>query len=206
MDIAVTGFAGFEGSRRIYSEAAYRKKLLSRYPESFFTVFSYGADSAYGLRADTRDIFVRTDGRGNALCDPDMRREYDRLYRSMNEANLAADSAEGGVLAALWRLLKANSLGGTYSLTAIPVLQQTIEVCEMFGLNPYRLHSPECRVWLIKDMAELKSTAAGAGVPLSVTGFTTKGSAIRRTDTYVESSLRRPEADEILKVFPAGAV
>lgn len=88
-----------------------------------------------------------------------------------------------------------------YSLRDIPVMQQTIEVCEMFGLNPYRLHSPECRVWLMEDMGALQYEAAGARVPLRVIGFTTKGVAIKRTDTDTDSSLRRPEKDELYRMF-----
>ena len=75
------------------------------------------------------------------------------------------------------------------------------KVCEMFGLNPYRLHSPECRVWVMKDMGALQYEAAVAMVPLRLIGFTTKGAAIRRIDTDTDSSLRRPERDELYKLI-----
>lgn len=177
MDIAVTGYAGLEGSRIIYANREHRDKLLNRYSESFFGVFK-----------------DENTGTGS-------RQGYDILFENMREKGLAMDAADGGVLAALWKVLKAARLGGTYSLKAIPVLQQTIEVCEMFGLNPYRLHSPECRVWIMEDMGALQHEAAVAMVPLSLIGFTTKGAAIRRTDTEADSSLRRPERDELYKLI-----
>lgn len=179
MDIAVTGFAGYEGSKLIYDNKDYKDKLLNRYSESFFGVF--------GDKTFEADI----DGRAG----------YDALFDRMREDGLAADAGDGGVLAALWKVLKACRSGGRYSLRDIPVMQQTIEVCEMFGLNPYRLHSPECRVWIMKDMGALQYEAAGARVPLRVIGFTTKGAAIKRTDTEADSSLRRPEPDELCRLF-----
>ncbi len=177
MDIAVTGYAGFEGSRIIYANKEHRDKLLNRYSESFFGVFK-----------DKNE-------------EVSSRQGYDALFESMREEGLASDSADGGILAALWRVLKAAHLGGTYNLRDIPVMQQTIEVCEMFGLNPYRLHSPECRVWVMKDMGALQYEAAVAMVPLRLIGFTTKGAAIRRIDTDTDSSLRRPERDELYKLI-----
>ncbi len=176
MDIAVTGYAGFEGSRIIYANRDHRDKLLNRYSESFFGVFK---DNDY-------------EG-----CN---RKGYDALFEELKDVGLAEDASDGGVLAALWRVLKKAKLGGTYSLKSIPVLQQTIEVCEMFGLNPYRLYSPECRVWIMEDMGVLQYEAAVAMVPLSLIGFTTKGAAIRRTDTEADSSLRKPEKDELYKL------
>ncbi|MCI5791899.1 MAG: hypothetical protein MR011_01185 [Lachnospiraceae bacterium] len=181
MDIAVTGYAGYEGSRSIYANKDYRDKLLNRYSESFFGVLK-------------EDVYEYSSAE---------RKGYDALYAKMSAEGLAADSGDGGVLSALWKVMKSAGCGGTYSLRDIPVMQQTIEVCEMFGLNPYRLRSPECRVWLMEDMGALQYEAAGASVPLRVIGFTTKGVAIKRTDTEQDSSLRRPEPDELYKLFPA---
>ena len=120
----------------------------------------------------------------------------ERFLRARAEG-FAEDGSEGGVLAALWRVLKARRLGGRYDLGAIPVLQQTIEICEMFALNPYRLFAPSCRVWLAEQPGEILRDAAGAAVPSAVIGCTAGGAAIWRTDTEVPSSLRRPEKDEI---------
>ena len=114
---------------------------------------------------------------------------------------LAGEGTEGGVLAALWRVLKARRMGGSYDLRAIPVLQQTIEICEMFALNPYRLYAPSCRVWLADQPGEILRDAAGAAVPSAVIGSTAGGAAIWRTDTEVPSSLRRPEKDEMPDLY-----
>ncbi len=184
MDIVVTGYAGSDGSCKIYQNMECRKKLLKRYSESFFGISFFGTA---GIPArETGESLLRLDARFAAMC----------------EQQLAVSAEEGGVLAALWRLLKQNHLGGCYDLGKIPVMQQTVEICETFGLNPYRLYAPSCRLWLTDAAGEIMGDAAGAGVPSAVIGFTAGGAAINRTDTEVPSSLRRPDKDEIFKVLP----
>ena len=180
MNIVVTGYAGLEGSTILYDNQTFREKLLSRYAESFFDIL--------------RNEQVNTQPEG-----------LNQLFLREKEQGRAGDASEGGVLSALWRVLKARRLGGTYSQKDIPVLQQTIETCEMFALNPYRLHAPGCRVWLSEDTDQIFREAAPAGVPLRVIGFTSKGAVIKRTDAAGESSLRRPEGDELDK-FRSGGV
>ena len=180
MNIVITGYAGLEGSLAIFENKKCREKLLNRYGRAFFGVFE-----------NERGIYGNTE-------------KLDLLFSSASEAGTATDSADGGVLGALWRLLKRNRLGGAYSQRSIPVLQQTIEICEMFAVNPYRLSAPGCRVWLSEDTGLIAGEAASAGVPLSIAGFTMKGAAIKRTDTEGDSSLRRPEGDllsELLRLY-----
>ena len=189
MDIVVTGYAGFGGSIAIYNDKELGSRLKERYSESFFGVFGNAERTAV-----SQDVKA-TESTGLS--------ELDRLYNSYREEGLAEDGAEGGVLAALWKVLRNNHKGGIYALRDIPVLQQTVEVCEMYSLNPYRLYAPGCRVWISTDTGAVARAAAAAGVPLNVIGFTSKGAAIRRTDTETDSSLRRPEGDELDKVLPA---
>ena len=177
----MTGCAGLDGSRKIYQHMEYRRKLLMKYSECFFGVLETGPEEASKSAS----------GDGNRL---------ERRFQKQREEGLAMASGDGGVLAALWKLLKGRRLGGTYDLSRIPVLQQTIEICEMFELNPYRLYAPSCRIWLAEQPGEILSDAAGAGVPFAVIGYTAGGAAIRRTDTDVPSSLRRPEGDELYRL------
>ena len=48
-------------------------------------------------------------------------------------------AGEGGILAALYLLAKERKCGLRIALRSIPVRQDTIELCELYGLNPYRL-------------------------------------------------------------------
>ena len=47
--------------------------------------------------------------------------------------------ADGGVYAALWRLGEQYGLGLCVYGERIPILQETIEICEVADKNPYRL-------------------------------------------------------------------
>lgn len=209
MDIVVTGYAGLGGSLAVYNNTECREKLLSRYPKSFFGVFENVSGSSECLRQNEHEaVTVSCQGAENdsgedstdvmaGISQKNSLTELDRLYLKAFDEGRAADGSAGGVLAALWRVLKASRSGGMYSQRSIPILQQTIELCEMFELNPYRLHAPECRIWVTDDTGAVMRAAAGAGVPFGVIGFTSKGAAIRRTDTETDSSLRRPEGDEL---------
>lgn len=48
---------------------------------------------------------------------------------------------EGGVFGALWEIGEASHTGITVDLMKIPIRQETIEICEVFGLNPYQMLS-----------------------------------------------------------------
>lgn len=46
---------------------------------------------------------------------------------------------EGGIFAALWNLGEYLGCGFEVDLKAIPILQETVEITEVFGLNPYAM-------------------------------------------------------------------
>lgn len=65
------------------------------------------------------------------------------------EAKVAADAGatamhditEGGVFGALWEIAAASGTGIKADLHKIPIRQETVEVCEVFDINPYMLIS-----------------------------------------------------------------
>ena len=175
MKIVVTGRAGFDGSKRIYEDEKTRKKLLERYSESFFGVFE---------DHDTRpvkDISVLRFGKS--------------LEKALSDGT-AENGADGGVLAALWRLLHRNHMGAEFSLRSIPMIQQTVEICESTGRDPYRLGAGEVNVWITADDDALLREAEEAGICAAVIGFTVPGPAIVRNDGVVRAFLRRPEEEK----------
>mgnify|MGYP001018639263 FL=1 len=48
---------------------------------------------------------------------------------------------EGGFLSALWKLAEASEVGLEADFRKVPIRQETIEVCEIFDLNPYKLQA-----------------------------------------------------------------
>ncbi len=59
---------------------------------------------------------------------------------------------KGGVYAALWELGETLDCGLYVRHEDIPVLQETIEVCNLLDINPYMLDSSDC-VLLVTDKA-----------------------------------------------------
>lgn len=110
-------------------------------------------------------------------------------------------AGEGGVLKALWDLSGAYMTGICFSLRKIPVNQATIEICERYDLNPYRLFSTGCLVLLADNGGDLVVALEKEGMTGAVIGKVTDG--IKRIITHEESTgyLERPSRDEIYKVL-----
>ncbi len=177
MDIIITGYAGFDGSLSIYENEEYNREILEQYNSCFFGVFKTGRNLIENERLGMKALFGK--------------------YK---EKGLAEDCSDGGVLKALWNILKLNKKGASYSQRLIPVMQQTIEICELYELNPYRLDSESCKVWLTDNSGEIISMANSIGLPAVIIGYTEKGLAIKRVDGSETAYLLRPKSDELLKM------
>ena len=108
--------------------------------------------------------------------------------------------SEGGILAALWELLDSAGLGMDIDLKRIPIRQETVELTEYFGLNPYQMLSTGSYLMAVEDGQALVEALAEAGIPASVIGKTTSEKArIIRRDEEVRY-LDRPAMDELYRV------
>ena len=110
-------------------------------------------------------------------------------------------AGEGVILSALWNLSGAYMTGIEFSLRQIPVKQETIEVCERYDLNPYRLYSDGCLLFVTDNGGEMVLALEREGIHAAVIGRVTEG--IGRIIRHGESSgyLDRPAEDEIHKVL-----
>lgn len=50
------------------------------------------------------------------------------------------DVSRGGIFSALWELAERGNVGIEVDLKKIPMRQETIEICEILGVNPYELY------------------------------------------------------------------
>ena len=50
------------------------------------------------------------------------------------------DVSRGGIFSALWELAEGGNVGIEVDLKKIPMRQETIEICELLGANPYELY------------------------------------------------------------------
>ncbi len=85
------------------------------------------------------------------------------------------DVSEGGIFGALWELAEGAGVGLDIDLKKIPLRQETVEVCECCGVNPYELLSGGSLLMTAEDGNLLAEALRAEGIPAAVIGRTTKG-------------------------------
>jgi hydrogenase maturation factor len=111
------------------------------------------------------------------------------------------DASEGGILAALWELAEGAGVGLDIDIKKIPLRQETVEICECVGVNPYELLSGGCLVMTADDGEGLVRALNAENIPAVVIGRTTseKARIIRNEDEV--RYMDRPKQDEIYRII-----
>ena len=176
MDVVMSKWIGLQGTAKIAKEQ--KEELLKRLPARFV------AEAA----------------------------TYNKYMSIVPEARIALregaaalhDVSGGGIFRALWELAERAETGIRIDLKKIPVKQETIEVCEVFGLNPYELLSGGALLMTAEDGEVLVEKLAAEGISAAVIGRLTDDND-RVIVTHGEEGdelryLDRPRTDEIDKV------
>lgn len=108
---------------------------------------------------------------------------------------------DGGVLASLWELTKQTGGGLEAELPAIPLFQETIEITDYFGINPYQLSSAGCMLAVVADAESSSELLAQKGIYSKKIGELTKGRDKILVNGEERQSLNRPEADSLLSIL-----
>lgn len=110
------------------------------------------------------------------------------------------DASEGGIFGALWEFGRISGVGLEVDLKKIPIKQQTIEICEFLGLNPYELLSGGALLLSAGNGVELKEKLEEKGIPATIIGKVTgeKGRVIMNGEE--RRFLELPQPDEIYKL------
>lgn len=130
---------------------------------------------------------------------------YDRYLSIIPEAATAMksgvcgmhDVSRGGVFGALWELAERAGVGLEIDLKKIPVKQETIEICEFFGLNPYELLSGGCLIMAADDGEGLVAALGQENIPAVVVGRTTGNNDRVIYNEGEKRYLDRPKTDQI---------
>lgn len=108
---------------------------------------------------------------------------------------------EGGVFGALWELAQSSGVGLVIDLKKIPVKQETIEVCEYFDINPYKMLSGGSLLITTDRGTDLVSNLCRQGISATIIGKTTQGNdRIIMNDDEVRY-LEPAREDELYKVL-----
>lgn len=85
------------------------------------------------------------------------------------------DVSEGGIFGALWEMAECAGVGLEIDLKKIPIRQETIEICEFFDINPYKIVSGGNLLIAAEDGNELVRQMDKAGINAVVIGKATAG-------------------------------
>lgn len=173
MDIVLTKWAGIEGTSILAKEK--EKELLQRFSENFIR------------RA----------------------KEFDGMISVIPEAAVAVksgvsamhDVTEGGIFGALWEMAEASGVGLEIELKKIPLKQETVEICEFFGISPYGLISSGSMLMASSDGNRLVMDLEKAGISASVIGKATAGNDRVVINGEERRFLEPPKADELYQAI-----
>ena len=172
MDIVLTKWIALEGTSIIAKEK--QKELLERFSENF--------------------IFHA--------------QKFDQLLSVVPEAAVAVksgvdamhDVTEGGIFGALWEMAEASGVGLEIELKKIPLKQETVEICEFFGINPYELISSGSMLMASTDGNKLVLELKKAGINACVIGKATEGNDRVLLNGEERRFLEPPKTDALYDV------
>ena len=172
-DIVLTKWAGMEGMLRIAEEK--KEELEKRFAPVFL-----------------RQI----EDFGKEVC---ALREID-IAKNVGVTAIR-EAGEGGIFAALWRLAKEARTGIAVDLKKISVLQETIEVCEYYHLNPYQLASAGSLLIVTDNGSFLTESLLADGLEASMIGRLTDNNDKLIKNGEEQRYVDRPAPDELNRIF-----
>ncbi|MFA5527949.1 MAG: AIR synthase family protein [Peptostreptococcales bacterium] len=111
------------------------------------------------------------------------------------------DVTEGGILGAVWETCQSSKLGARIRVDAIPVKEETLKICDVYGIDYLRLISSGCMLMTIsadkKD--NLLKQLKAKGILATAIGVMTEKDVIMVKDGK-DFSIDPPDKDELYKV------
>ncbi|WP_026651490.1 AIR synthase-related protein [Butyrivibrio proteoclasticus] len=172
-DLVVTKWVGLEATAMIAKEKY--DELATRYPSTFIH--------------DAMDF-------KNIL---NVRKDIEAAMESGITA--AHDISNGGIFAALWEFASKAGVGLDVDLRRIPIRQETVEICDHFGLNPYQILSGGALLLSTDNGERLVGDLQEKGIPAAIIGRTIKGNDRMIHNLEEERYLDLPQSDEALKIL-----
>ena len=125
------------------------------------------------------------------------------VWKIAEEAGASALYAmgEGGFLSALWKMAEASEVGLEVDFRKVLIRQETIEVCEIFDLNPYKLQAEGSVLIGIRGGEALVQRLRNEGFMAEIIGQTNSGNDRLLYSDGSARSLDRPAADEIYRIL-----
>ncbi len=144
-EIVMTKWIGISETARLAREK--EEELLTRYP-AFFIKSAQNLEQYYSILPEAATAIK-------------------------SGVSVMHDVAGGGIFGALWELGEKAGVGLQVHLKKIPIKQETVEICEFLGYNPYEMRSDGALLFITKEGHTLVEALALQGIPAEVIGFIT---------------------------------
>lgn len=171
MDLVMTKYAGTEGAVLLALER--EKELLKRFSFSFVD--------------RVQSFFRKISATGEAAV------------AVLHGVKAMHTIGEGGVFGALWEIAEAAEVGLEVEIQQIPILQETIEVCEVFHINPYQISATGSLLMVTENGYALIEELRRRGFYAAVIGRITKGKERLLFQEEEKRYLEPPKKNELLK-------
>ncbi len=135
--------------------------------------------------------------------------DFDAMLSVLPEAAVAVksgvaamhDVTEGGIFGALWEMAESSGIGLEIDLKKIPLKQETVEICELFDINPYGLIASGAMLMAAEDGNRLVMDLERAGIPAAVIGKASAGNDRVLYQGEERRFLEPPKTDELYKAM-----
>ena len=173
MEIVMTKWCGFSETARLTERM--ERELQTRYPNDFLD----------GAKALKQFLPIKDEMEVLKTC----------------HISAIHQISKSGVFGALWDFAAAGKVGLEVDLMKIPMKQETVEICEFFDLNPYRLNSVGSLLIATERGNDVVEALNRSGIPAVIIGKTVAGNDRIIRNGEEERYLEPPKSDEINKLF-----
>lgn len=187
-ELIVAGAAALGGTSRI---AYLKKNELKRYFSPGFLTSCISLREDYGTENEPE---TGSENGNKYVWDVAVKAGASCLYAM----------GEGGFLSALWKMAEASQVGLEADLRKVPIRQETIEICEIFDLNPYKLMSDGAILIGIRGGEGLVQELRRMGYMAEIIGQTNEGNDRLLYSNGNPRYLERPAKDELWRVEITG--
>jgi hydrogenase maturation factor len=170
-DIIVTGYAGLEGTGIL--SRSYNEYLITKLPSE---IIDAGKNMLNSISVVDVGILAGQFG-----------------------VNAMYDATEGGVLGAIWEVAEASNKGMYVYKESIPIKEETVKICDVLSINPYRLISSGCMIITCSNGKGLCDQLNKNGISANIVGKITEDNKIVNAGG-IEVIVDPPESDEIYSV------
>lgn len=144
-DIVMSKWIGISETARLAREK--EEELLTRYP-AFFIKSAQNLEQYYSILPEAATAIK-------------------------SGVSVMHDVAGGGIFGALWELGEKAGVGLQVYLKKIPIKQETVEICEFLGYNPYEMRSDGAMLFVTENGHTLVEALWQQGIEAEVIGTIT---------------------------------